>query len=39
MARYEELLAELHLVYMYWTRPDPSPLRYLFHSGTSAARG
>ena len=20
------------LVYMYWTRPDPSPLRYLFHS-------
>jgi peptide/nickel transport system substrate-binding protein len=32
-AQYEELLAGNYtLVYMYWTRPDPSPLRYLFHS-------
>lgn len=32
-AAYEELLAGNYtLVYMYWTRPDPSPLRYLFHS-------
>jgi peptide/nickel transport system substrate-binding protein len=32
-AQYEELLAgNYSLVYMYWTRPDPSPLRYLFHS-------
>jgi peptide/nickel transport system substrate-binding protein len=32
-AAYEELLAgNYSLVYMYWTRPDPSPLRYLFHS-------
>jgi peptide/nickel transport system substrate-binding protein len=32
-AQYEELLAGRYtLVYMYWTRPDPSPLRYLFHS-------
>ena len=32
-AQYEDLLAGNYtLVYMYWTRPDPSPLRYLFHS-------
>lgn len=32
-AVYEELLAGNYtLVYYYWTRPDPSPLRYLFHS-------
>jgi peptide/nickel transport system substrate-binding protein len=32
-AQYEELLAGNYtLVYMYWNRPDPSPLRYLFHS-------
>lgn len=32
-AAYEELLAGNYtLVYMYWNRPDPSPLRYLFHS-------
>jgi peptide/nickel transport system substrate-binding protein len=32
-AAYNELLAgNYSLVYMYWTRPDPSPLRYLFHS-------
>jgi peptide/nickel transport system substrate-binding protein len=32
-AAYAELLAGNYtLVYMYWTRPDPSPLRYLFHS-------
>lgn len=32
-AAYEELLAgNYSLVYMYWNRPDPSPLRYLFHS-------
>lgn len=32
-AAYSELLAgNYSLVYMYWTRPDPSPLRYLFHS-------
>ena len=32
-AQYEELLAGNYtLVYMYWTRPDPTPLRYLFHS-------
>lgn len=32
-AQYEELLAgNYSLVYMYWTRPDPSPLRILFHS-------
>ncbi len=32
-ASYEELLAGNYtLVYMYWTRPDPSPLRNLFHS-------
>jgi peptide/nickel transport system substrate-binding protein len=32
-AAYEEILAGKYtLVYMYWTRPDPSPLRYLFHS-------
>jgi peptide/nickel transport system substrate-binding protein len=32
-AQYDELLkGNYTLVYMYWTRPDPSPLRYLFHS-------
>lgn len=32
-AAYEELLAgKYSLVYMYWTRPDPSAMRYLFHS-------
>jgi peptide/nickel transport system substrate-binding protein len=32
-AQYDELLkGNYSLVYMYWTRPDPSPLRYLFHS-------
>lgn len=32
-AAYTELLdGNYSLVYMYWTRPDPSPLRYLFHS-------
>jgi peptide/nickel transport system substrate-binding protein len=32
-AAYDELLqGNYSLVYMYWTRPDPSPLRYLFHS-------
>ena len=32
-AQYEELLAgNYSLVYMYWTRPDPSPLRSMFHS-------
>jgi peptide/nickel transport system substrate-binding protein len=32
-AQYEELLAGKYtLVYMYWTRPDPSPLRSMFHS-------
>ena len=32
-AAYDELLAGKYtLVYMYWTRADPSPLRYLFHS-------
>lgn len=32
-AQFEELLAgNYSLVYMYWTRLDPSPLRILFHS-------
>jgi peptide/nickel transport system substrate-binding protein len=32
-AAYEEMLAgNYSLTYMYWTRADPSPLRYLFHS-------
>jgi len=32
-AAYDELLkGNYSLVYMYWTRPDPSPLRSLFHS-------
>jgi peptide/nickel transport system substrate-binding protein len=39
-AAYDELLkGNYTLVYMYWIRPDPSPLRNLFHSeniGSSA---
>ncbi len=32
-AAYQELLdGKYTLVYIYWTRPDPSPLRSLFHS-------
>ena len=32
-AQYEEMLAGNYtLTYTYWTRPDPSPLRNLFHS-------
>ena len=39
-AAYEELLAGNYtLVYMYWTRPDPSPLRYLFHSENANGGG
>ncbi|MBN8655809.1 MAG: ABC transporter substrate-binding protein [Anaerolineae bacterium] len=39
-AAYEELLAGNYtLVYMYWTRPDPSPLRYLFHSENTNGGG
>ncbi|HND50152.1 MAG TPA: ABC transporter substrate-binding protein, partial [Anaerolineales bacterium] len=39
-AAYEELLAGNYtLVYMYWTRPDPSPLRYLFHSENNNGGG
>jgi peptide/nickel transport system substrate-binding protein len=39
-AAYEELLAgNYSLVYMYWTRPDPSPLRYLFHSENANGGG
>ena len=39
-AAYEELLAGNYtLVYMYWTRPDPTPLRYLFHSENTNGGG
>ena len=39
-AAYEELLAGNYtLVYMYWTRPDPTPLRYLFHSESTNGGG
>ncbi len=39
-AAYEELLAgNYSLVYMYWTRPDPSPLRYLYHSENNNGGG
>jgi peptide/nickel transport system substrate-binding protein len=39
-AAYEELLAGNYtLVYMYWTRPDPSPLRSLFHSENNNGGG
>jgi len=39
-AAYEELLAgNYSLVYMYWTRPDPTPLRYLFHSENTNGGG
>ena len=39
-AAYEELLAgNYSLVYMYWTRPDPSPLRSLFHSENTNGGG
>ena len=39
-AAYDELLAGNYtLVYMYWTRPDPSPLRYLFHSENNNGGG
>ncbi len=39
-AAYEELLAgNYSLVYMYWTRPDPSPLRFLFHSENANGGG
>jgi len=39
-AAYEELLAGNYtLVYMYWTRPDPTPLRYLFHSENANGGG
>lgn len=39
-AAYEELLAGNYtLVYMYWTRPDPSPLRSLFHSENANGGG
>ncbi len=39
-AAYEELLAgNYSLVYMYWTRPDPTPLRYLFHSENANGGG
>ena len=39
-AAYDELLAGNYtLVYMYWTRPDPSPLRYLFHSENTNGNG
>jgi peptide/nickel transport system substrate-binding protein len=39
-AAYEELLAgNYSLVYMYWIRPDPSPLRYLFHSENANGGG
>lgn len=39
-AQYEELLAgNYSLVYMYWIRPDPSPLRYLFHSENTNGGG
>lgn len=39
-AAYEELLAGKYtLVYMYWTRPDPSPLRNLFHSENTNGGG
>lgn len=39
-AAYEELLAGNYtLVYMYWTRPDPSPLRYLYHSENNNGGG
>ncbi len=35
----EDLAARYNLVYMYWTRPDPSPLRYLFHSENINGKG
>jgi peptide/nickel transport system substrate-binding protein len=39
-AAYEEILAGNYaLVYMYWTRADPSPLRYLFHSDNVNGNG
>lgn len=39
-AAYEELLAgNYSLVYMYWIRPDPSPLRNLFHSDNTNGGG
>lgn len=39
-AAYEELLAgNYSLVYMYWTRPDPSALRYLYHSENNNGGG
>ena len=39
-AAYVDLLAGNYtLVYMYWTRPDPSPLRYLFHSENANGGG
>ncbi|HRF49202.1 MAG TPA: ABC transporter substrate-binding protein, partial [Anaerolineales bacterium] len=39
-AAYEELLAgNYSLVYMYWTRPDPSPLRSLYHSENANGGG
>jgi peptide/nickel transport system substrate-binding protein len=39
-AAYEEILAgNYSLVYMYWIRADPSPLRYLFHSDNINGNG
>jgi len=39
-AAYEEILAGNYtLVYMYWIRADPSPLRYLFHSDNVNGNG
>jgi len=39
-AAYEEILAgNYSLVYMYWVRADPSPLRYLFHSDNINGNG
>ena len=39
-AAYEEILAGNYtLVYMYWIRADPSPLRYLFHSDNINGNG
>jgi len=35
----EDLAGRYNLVYMYWTRPDPSPLRYLFHSENINGKG
>jgi peptide/nickel transport system substrate-binding protein len=35
----EDLAGRYNLVYMYWTRPDPSPLRYLFHSDNINGQG